>query len=87
MRNTIAPIASGLNALRDQYFAALTSYRQSHAAPLVGLMALSARVGGEEGRMSIERIKHMPAEWLEAIDARPGSTAARLVATLHTNPS
>jgi Fic family protein len=86
MRNTIVPIASGLNARRDDYFASLTSYRAGFAAPLVALMALAARVGGEEGRISVERIKRMPAEWRELVDVRPGSTAARLLEGLYVKP-
>lgn len=86
MRNTIVPLASGLNARRDEYFAALTSYRQGQAAPLVALIALSVKVGGIEGRTSVERITQLPAEWAETVEPRLGSTAQRLLAALYSNP-
>ncbi len=86
MRNTIVPIASGLNARRDEYFAALTSYRAGLAAPLVGLMALATKVGGEEGRVSVERIKQMPAEWRDALDVRADSSASKIMGALFSQP-
>jgi len=86
MRNTIVPIASGLNARRDDYFDALTSFRAGSAAPLVSLMARAAKVGADEGRISVERIKQMPMEWAERVPARADSTASRLMGSLFSSP-
>ncbi|QNO38726.1 Fic family protein [Protaetiibacter sp. SSC-01] len=86
MRNTIVPVASGLNARRDDYFDALTSYRAGSAAPLVSLMARAAKVGGDEGRISVERIKEMPIDWAERVVARADSTASKIMGSLFSSP-
>ena len=41
-RNAVVPLASGLLARRDDYFAALGSYRLGNPAPLIDLFARSA---------------------------------------------
>ncbi|MDF1477763.1 Fic family protein [Leifsonia sp. H3M29-4] len=76
MRNTIVPIASGLNARRDEYFAALTSYRRGHAAPLVSLVTRAVTAGCHEALVSIERMRplsgaatHLAGE-LDELDTR-----------------
>lgn len=57
MRNTIVPIASGLNARRDEYFAGLTSCRRGHAAPLVRLVTRAMTAGCHGVLVSIEQMR------------------------------
>lgn len=86
MHNTIVPIASGLNARRDDYFAALTAYRAGRVVPVLALIARAAKVAGDEGRSSVERIRGMPAEWMSRLAVRADSTVASILPALFTNP-
>lgn len=84
--NTIVPVASGFNARRDDYFDALTAYRGGHVSPLLSLVARSAAIGGSEGRISVERIKTMPADWMARSGQKPDSAAGRILAGLFATP-
>lgn len=85
-RNTIVPIASGLNAVRDHYFAALNHYRAGRVAPLLALVTESAAVSGSEGRVTVRRILALPDEWRNRANARTGSTASKLIPALFQEP-
>lgn len=85
-RNAVIPVASGILARRDDYFAALTTYREGNPEPIFILFADSARVAATEARVSIARIKSFPDEWAIAAKARKGSAAATLIPALYDNP-
>ncbi|MEV8273665.1 Fic family protein [Microbacterium sp. NPDC077184] len=83
---TVAPVASGLLARRDEYFDALGSYRRGAVRPLLELMLRSAVVAAEEGRVSVQRIARFPVQWEAQAQVRQGSMAARLVPAFFDNP-
>lgn len=83
---TVVPVASGLLARRDDYFDALGSYRAGHVRPLLELMLRSAVAAAEEARMSVQRIKQFPLEWLEQLQPQRRSTATDLVRAFFDNP-
>lgn len=84
--HTVVPVASGLLARRDDYFDALGSYRVGDVQPLLELMLRSAVAAAEEGRVSVQRIKQFPQQWIEQADVRRGSTAAALIPAFFDDP-
>lgn len=85
-RNAVVPLASGLLARRDAYFAALTTYRLGDPAAIVTIFGQSARAAATCARGSIARLKAMPDEWAEAIRPRAGSAAATLIPAFFDHP-
>lgn len=85
-RNAVVPLASGLLARRDDYFAALGSYRLGDPAPLIDLFALSTRAAAECSRETIARLKGMPALWTAELKPRAKSAAAALIQTFYDHP-
>lgn len=85
-RNAVVPLASGLLAKRDDYFAALGRYRGGEPAPLIDLFARSARSAAICSRESIARVKALPGEWTAELKPRKGSAAAALIPALYDHP-
>lgn len=85
-RNTVVPVASGLLARREDYFDALTDYREGILEPLLTLILRAATVAAEAGRESIRRISTFPEDWAERVDARRGSAAAAIIPAFFDNP-
>lgn len=85
-RNAVVPLASGLLARRDDYFASLGSYRLGDPAPLIELFARSACAAAECSRDTIARLKVMPDEWVAELKPRAGSAAAALITAFYDHP-
>lgn len=85
-RHAVVPLASGLLAKRDDYFAALTTYRAGDPAPIIDIFARSARAAAVCARDSIARLAAIPGEWELAIKPRAGSAAAVLIPAFFDNP-
>ncbi|SDS54692.1 Fic family protein [Microterricola viridarii] len=85
-RNAVVPLASGLLARRDEYFASLGDYRRGDPAPLIDLFARSARAAAECSRDTIARLKAMPDEWAAELRPRAGSAAAALIQAFYDHP-
>lgn len=85
-RNAVVPLASGLLARRDDYFAALGQYRLGDPAPLVDLFARSARAAAESSRETIARLKAIPDAWAAELKPRAGSAAAALIGAFSDHP-
>lgn len=85
-KNAVIPLASGLLARRDDYFAALGTYRLGDPTPLILLFAQSARVAAAVSRETIARIKAMPLEWREELKPRAGSIAETLIDAYNDHP-
>lgn len=85
-RNAVVPLASGLLAKRDDYFAALGTYRQGDPAPLIDLFSRSARVAAVCSRESIARIKTLPDEWAAELRPRADSAVAALIPAFYDHP-
>ncbi|WP_243230428.1 Fic family protein [Microbacterium sp. CIAB417] len=85
-RNAVVPLASGLLARREDYFAALGDYRRGDPAPLIDLFASSARAAAVCSRESIARIKALPDEWAAELKPRSGSAVAALIPAFYDHP-
>lgn len=84
--NAVVPLASGLLAKRDDYFAALGDYRRGDPTPLIDLFARSAHAAAVCSRASIARIKALPEEWANELRPRAGSAAAALISAFYDHP-
>lgn len=85
-RHAVVPLASGLLARRDDYFAALGAYRLGDPAPLISLFALSARAAAECSRPTIVRLQEMPEAWSAELRPRAGSAAATFIRAFSDHP-
>ncbi len=85
-RNAIVPLASGLLARREQYFASLGSYRTGEPSPLIDLFIRSVRAAAMSSRVSIARIKALPGEWMAELRPRAGSAVAALIPAFYDHP-
>ena len=86
-QHTTVPIAAALAAARDEYFAALTTYREGEAGPIVSLMATSAQISARESRATAARLSQLPDEWrLQAGNPRGDSALGRLIEQLCETP-
>lgn len=84
--NAVVPLAGGLLSRRDDYFAALGSYRRGDPGPLILLFAQSARVAAGASRETIARLKAMPDEWRDELKPRAGSVADVLIDAFYDHP-
>jgi Fic family protein len=85
-RHSVIPLASGILARRDDYFAALGKYRSGDPAPLVELFTRAAHVAAVESRTSIDRIRALPDEWVDEVKPRKGSALATLLPVFFDHP-
>ena len=85
-RNTVIPLASGLLARREDYFAALGEYRRGRPDAVIELFARSARAAALCSRATIARITSMPAEWTAELRPRAGSAVAALIPAFYDHP-
>lgn len=83
---TVMPLASGILAVRDEYFSALTAYRGGDPAHIIGIGVRAAQVAAIESRTSIDALRALPAEWRSLSGARAGSAADRLVDAFLDDP-
>jgi Fic family protein len=83
----VVPVASGLIAQRDAYFAALDAYRDGSLDEIVQLMARAAFIASEESRKTAALIQGLPDQWLDALGrTRRGSAPVLLLDYLLTHP-
>ena len=85
-RNAVVPLASGLLALRDDYFSALGAYRRGNPEAIVSLFIRSAQVTAECSRETIARLKSIPDDWTAEMRPRAGSAAATLIHAFYDHP-
>ncbi|NEA32832.1 Fic family protein [Streptomyces sp. SID13031] len=85
-RQVVVPLASALVARRDAYFGLLTAYRAGQVEPLVLAFSTAATVAAKESQVTARRIVKMPEDWRQAVGARRGSAAARLLDGLAADP-
>lgn len=86
-KHMILPLASALLARRDEYFAALTSYRRGNPDEIITLFARAAMVAAEESAHTLDSIAALPAEWRDLYSPRSGSTGARLLELFLDSPA
>ena len=83
----VVPIASGLIAQRDAYFAALDAYRHGSLDEIVTLIARAAFIASEESRKTAALIQGLPDAWLDDLGrTRRGSAPVLLLDYLLKNP-
>lgn len=87
MSHVALPLASGLYALREQYFAALGAYRDGDLEPLFTVLCRSASAAAQESLTSIGRLGALPSDWRDEGVGRRGSAAARLIEVLVEHPT
>ncbi len=85
-RNVVIPLASGLLAVRDEYFAALTEYRAGVVAPIVDVIARSAMAAAVESRVSMEQLRGLPDEWRRLLSGRTSPVTERIIDILIAEP-
>lgn len=85
-RNAVVPLASGLLAVRDDYFHALGAYRRGSPEAIVSLFARSAQVAAECSRETIARLKSIPDAWTAELHPRARSAAATLIHAFYDHP-
>ena len=69
------PISAGLLAVRDDYFAALTTYRAGDAEPILRCVAEAARSGTFIGERLVRSLRDVRRGWSGRLTARAGSAA------------
>ncbi|WP_318152953.1 Fic family protein [Microbacterium helvum] len=82
----VMPLASGLLAVRDEYFAALMTYRSGDPSLIVALIARAAGAAAVESRASMRVLTELPGEWRAIIDTPRGSVTDRLLEALLDEP-
>ena len=80
------PISAGLLAIRDDYFAALTAYRDGDAEPILRCVAEAARSGTHIGERLIAELRDLRTGWDETVSARTGAAAWPLLDLLLRQP-
>lgn len=87
MRNAVVPTASGLFALRADYFASLNAYREGDLDPLIGVMARAASAAATEAVESFRRLQQLPEEWRSEIGGRGDAAAVQILDQIFERPT
>ncbi len=77
-RNVTVPISAGLLVDVDEYFAALTSYREGDAEPIVLKVADASYAAVSNGRTLVRDLRDIRANWDDRIRARRGAVSWRV---------
>jgi len=85
-RNVTLPVSAGLLTNIDGYFAALTRYRDGDPAAVVDAFSTAAFAATANGRVLVEDLHTIRAEWHERVRARSGATAWRIADLLLGHP-
>ncbi|KQM17884.1 hypothetical protein ASF83_02050 [Plantibacter sp. Leaf171] len=76
------PISAGILQQRNDYFAALTSYRQGDVEPIVRVFADGAFLAIANGRTLVEEIETIRTAWHETLRDVRADSAAHLITAL-----
>jgi Fic family protein len=85
-RQVTVPLSAGLLADTDAYFAALTSYRDGDAAPIVERFSQATVLAIENGRQLIADIRDIRQNWNDVITARSDSAVWKVADLLTRRP-
>ncbi len=85
-RHVTVPISAGLLAARDEYFAALTSYREGDVEPILRAVASAARAGVLVGQHLVTRLRAIRAEWGTRLTVRSDATVLQVAGLLVRQP-
>ncbi|MCV7386202.1 Fic family protein [Mycolicibacter longobardus] len=85
-RQVTVPISAGLLADTGTYFAALTSYREGNAAPIVVRFAQAAVLSIANGRELVAELRDIRENWNSRITARSDSAVWKVADLLTRRP-
>jgi Fic family protein len=85
-RTTTLPLSGGLLVERDRYFAALGSFRDGDAGPIVDQFNHASLRAVEQGRHLARRVAELSALWHEEIRARRDSASWKILDLLPAHP-
>lgn len=86
-RHLTIPIASGLVADRERYFAALGDYRAGRAGTIVAMLAAAASYAAAESWTTATRLVEIRSSWGQRVGGtRPGTDLHRLLDLLTEEP-
>jgi Fic family protein len=85
-RQVTVPISAGLLADTDAYFAALTSYRDGNAAPIVDRFSQAAILAIVNGRQLVSELREIRESWNDVISARSDSAVWKVADLLTRRP-
>jgi Fic family protein len=86
VRNVTVPISAGLLVAVDDYFDALTAYREGDAAPIVERVSEAAYAAVANGRQLVADLRALRTSWQERVRARRDAGAWRIADLLLRNP-
>lgn len=85
-RNVVIPLASGILAVREEYFAALTTYRAGDPSAIVDVLTRSAHAAAVESRTSMDELRALPDEWRGLVPGRRSAAVDRIIEALLADP-
>lgn len=85
-RQVTVPVSAGLLADTDGYFAALTSYREGDAAPIVGRFSQATVLAIANGRQLVDELRDIRETWNARITARADSAVWKVADLLTRRP-
>lgn len=86
-KRTMVPIAAGLLAAPEQYFAALTAYRlEGDVDGFVEVFSLSATIAASESLVALRELYALPERWFSDVRPRQGSVVEGLIHVLIGRP-
>ena len=85
-RQVTVPVSAGLLSDTDGYFAALTSYRQGEAEPIVERFAQATVLAIANGRQLVTELRDIREAWNGAVTARADSAIWKLADLLTRRP-
>ncbi|MDP2014458.1 MAG: Fic family protein, partial [Actinomycetota bacterium] len=84
----VIPLASALVARKDEYFAALESFRAGDAEPIVMSFVTASQIATDESAATAVRLKDIPTQWRDELGpTRSDSAALRILELLLTHPA
>ncbi len=86
IRHVTVPISAGLLAIRDEYFAALTAYREGDVEPILRCVARAARSGVDVGERLVGDLRAVREEWSEQVTVRSDSAVWAVMDLLLRQP-
>jgi Fic family protein len=86
VRNVTVPISAGLLVAVEDYFDALTAYREGDAAPIVERVTDAAYAAVANGRQLIGDLRAVRADWSTRVRARRDAAAWRIADLLLLHP-
>ncbi len=85
-RQGTVPVSAGLLADTDAYFAALTSYRDGDAAPIVDRFSQATVLPIANGRQLVKELREIRQNWNGVITARSDSAVSKVAESLTRRP-